>query len=228
MKQSWKPVSLCVVVISVAIGALLTGCGGGGSSKIRFLSLSPDAPPFNILVDTKTVTNNFGFAVSTGYMSISSGSRQIQYEPVGTTNPVINTTEDIAGGTNNTFIAENFLATIKGVSYVDNQTVPTTGNFQVRVINAAASLGAADIYLLPSGTDINSVTPTASNVPVGGATAYISLAAGAYQIFFTQPNFKTVQIDSGTITFAANTNRTIIGYSGQFGGFATLTLNDLN
>ncbi len=227
MKLPWKPLSLCAVVIAVAIGAQLTGCGSGGTSKIRFLNLSPDSPSLNVLVDGKTITNSLGFGAPTSYVSISSGTRHIQCEPVGTTTNVVDVVQSIPSG-NTTFIVENFAASIKGVAYPDSQTVPASGEFQVRVINAAPSLGAADIYVLPFGTDVNTVTPTAANQPVGMATPYLSLSAGSYAISFTQPNFKNVLISSGSVTFNANTNRTIVGYTSQFGTFGTLTLADFN
>jgi uncharacterized protein DUF4397 len=228
MKQCWKPVSLCVAVISIAFGTLSIGCGSGGSSKIRFVNLSPNSPSFNILIDGKTVSNGLGFGAPTSYMSISSGSRKIEFQAVGTTTDSLNVSPSIQGGMNYTFIAEDFFTQIKGFAYVDNQTVPASGDFQVRVINAAASLGARDIYFVANGTDINTVSPTQGNVPLGAATSYLSETFGLYQIFFAQPGFKTGYSSTGGITFTANTNRTIVGYTNQFGAFATLTLADLN
>lgn len=232
MKRVWKPVSLCVVMIGLGIAALLTGCGSGGSSKIRYLNLSPDTPSCNVLVDGKSVTNSLGFGVATNYSAISSGTRHIQFEPLGTTTNVIDDMLSIMSGTNNTYVAEGFASqlqvTKKGFAYEDNQTAPSSGNFQLRVINAAASLGARDIYVVTSGTDINTVSPTLANASIGAATSYLSLPAGSYAIYFAQPGFKTGYVSSGAITLGANTNRTIIGYTSPFGFFATITLNDLN
>jgi hypothetical protein len=230
MKASWKPVSLCVAVISLAVAALLTGCGSGGSSKIRFLNLSPNSPGFNILVDGKTVTNGLGFGVPTSYMSISSGSRKIEFHAVGTTQDSVNQPISIQGGMNYTFLTYNFFTQITPLQspLIDNQTAPASGDFQVRIVNAAAALGARDIYFVPNGTDINTVSPTAANVALGHDTGYLSQSANVYQIFFAQPGFKTGYSSTGGITFAQNTNRTIVGYTNQFGAFSTLTLADLN
>ena len=230
MKHFWKPVSLCVAVVTLAIGALLTGCGSGGSSKIRFVNLSPNSPAFNILIDGKTVTNGLGFGVPTSYMSISSGSRKLEVQAVGTTTDSINTSVSVQGGQNYTFLMYDFFTQIKSVSPVltDNQTPPPNGDFQVRIVNAAAALGARDIYFVPNLTDINTVSPTAANVGLGKDTGYLNETAGPYQIFFAQPGFKTGYSSTGGITFAQNTNRTIVGYTNQFGAFSTLTLADLN
>ncbi len=229
MKRSWTMLSLCAVVLLVAVGLLTVGCGGGGNSKIRFINASPNAPAFNVLIDGKTVINGLGFGFSTAYMTVSSGSRLLQFQPVGTTNNTLMPTVNIAGGTNNTYILEGFLNNIKGVQYVDNQTAPASGNAQVRIINAAASVGATDIYLVPSGTDPTSVPATASNVQLGGATSYITETAGPYVIFFTQPGFpNNIFIDSGTLTFNSLQNRTVVGLSNPQGGFSSITLADLN
>lgn len=229
MKRSWKVLSLCVVVLVLALGLLTVGCGGGGSSKLRFINACPNSPSFNVLIDGKTVVNGLGFGYPTSYASVSSGSRMLQFQPVGTTNNTLAPTLNIAGGTNNTYILQGFLNSIKGTQYVDNQTAPAAGNAQIRVINAAASVTAADIYLVPSGTDPTSVPATASNVPLGGATSYITDTAGPYVVFFTQPNFpSTIYVDSGTITFNSLQNRTIVGLSNPQGGFSSITLVDLN
>ncbi len=234
MKRSWTVLSLCAVVLLVAVGLLTVACGGGGNSKIRFINASPNAPSFNVLIDGKTVINGLGFGFSTAYMTVSSGSRTLQFQPVGTTN---NTTVNgtgtptlsIGGGTNNTYILVGFLNNLKGDQYVDNQTAPASGNAQIRIINAAASVGATDIYLVPSGTDPTSVPATASNVQLGGATSYITETAGPYVIFFTQPGFpNNIFIDSGTITFNSLQNRTVVGLSNPQGGFSSITLPDLN
>lgn len=228
MKASWKPVSVCVGILALAAAALLTACGSGGSSKIRFVNLSPNSPSFNILVDGKTVTNGLGFGVPTSYMSISSGTRKIEIQPVGTTQDSVSASVSIQGGQNYTFLTYDFFTQIKSEDFMDNQTTPSNGDFQVRIVNAAAALGSRDIYFVPNGTDINTVSPTAGNVMLGGSTAYMSETANVYQIFFAQPGFKTGYSSTGGITFAANTNRTIVGYTNQFGAFSTLTLADLN
>jgi hypothetical protein len=229
MKRSWTVLSLCAVVLLVAVGLLTVGCGGGGNSKIRFINASPNAPSFNVLIDGKTVINGLGFGFSTAYMTVSSGSRLVQFQPVGTTNNTVMANVPIAGGTNNTYILEGFLNNIKGNQYVDNQTAPASGNAQIRIINAAASVGATDIYLVPSGTDPTSVPATASNVQLGSATSYITETAGPYVIFFTQPGFpNNIFIDSGTITFNSLQNRTVVGLSNPQGGFSSITLPDLN
>jgi hypothetical protein len=228
MKQSWKVMSLCLGVLSLGLGLLTVGCGGGGSSKIRFVNASPNSPAFNVLIDSKNITSGLGFGYATRYQSVSSGSRNIEFEPVGTTTAVITGGVPIAAGTNNTFIAENFLSSITGHLYQDNVTAPAAGNFQLRVINAAASVTGVDIYVVPRGTDITSVSATASNVTLGSAIGYLTMAAGAFDIYFTQPNFKNNIYIFTSITFAALQNRTIVGLSNPNGGFTAITLADLN
>lgn len=229
MKSFWKPVSLCAAVIATAVGFLSTGCGSGGSSKIRYLNLAPNLASSQVLVDSKSVVSSLGFGVATNYMSISSGTRHIQFEPLGTTQNIVDQMVSISAS-NNTYVAQGFVTSNQIVPflYMDNQTAPSTGNCQLRVVNAAASLGNRDIYVVPSGTDINTVSPTLPNAPIGTATSYMSLAAGSYAIYFAQPGFKTGYVSSGAITLTANTNRTIFGYTSPFGFFTTITLADLN
>lgn len=234
MKRSWKVLSLCGVVLLAAVGLLTVGCGGGGNSKIRFMNASPNAPAFNVIIDGKTVIKGLGFGFATSYMTVSSGSRKLEFQPVGTTNDttvngMATQTLSIAGGTNNTYMLQGFLNNLKGSAYADNQVPPASGSAQVRIINAAASVGAVDIYLVTPNTDPTSVPATASNVQLGGATSYITETAGPYVVFFTQPGFpSTIYVDSGNLTFNSLQNRTVVGVSNPQGGFSSVTLVDLN
>lgn len=234
MKRSWKVLSLFGVVFLAAVALLTVGCGGGGSSKIRFMNASPNAPAFNVIIDGKTVINGLGFGFATSYMNVSSGSRKLEFQPVGTTNdtPVngmATQTLSIAGGTNNTYMLQGFLNNLKGSAYEDNRTAPASGSAQIRIINAAASVGAVDIYLVPPNTDPTSVSPTDSNVQLGGATSYITETAGPFVVFFTQPGFpSTIYVDSGNLTFNSLQNRTVVGISNPQGGFSSVLLVDLN
>lgn len=229
MKRSWKVLSLSGLLLLAAVGLLTIGCGGAGDSRIRFINASPNAPAFNVIIDGRTVINGLGFGYSTSYMTVSSGSRMVEFQPVGTTNNTLAPTVNIAGGTNNTYILVGFLNNIAPKQFVDNQVPPASGSAQIRIINAAASVPAVDIYLVPSNTDPTSVPATASNVQLGVATSYITETAGPYVVFFTQPGFPSnTYVDSGTLTFNSLQNRTVVGLSNPQGGFSAITLPDLN
>ena len=218
-------------VLCVAAAFLLAAsCGGGGAqSEMRFLNASPDLGTVNVLLDTATVASSIGYATATDYFAVKSGSRHLQVEPVGTTTNVIDQNVNISDSSQTTVIAANFAANIGTIVLTDSTTAPTSGDAQIRVVNASPSLsGGADIYIVTPGTDLSTVQPVAGGLAFESATGYTSETAGTYEIFFTVPGSKFAYLDSGPVSFSSGQNRTIVALNGAAGGYAILTLADLN
>jgi hypothetical protein len=85
-----------------------------------------------------------------------------------------------------------------------------------------------DIYVLPQGTDINSVSPTVSSLAFGAASEYQSLTAGTYEVFFVVPGTKLAFIDTGALTLASGQVRTMLALNTSDNGYTFTTLNDVN
>jgi hypothetical protein len=118
--------------------------------------------------------------------------------------------------------------TLAPTIFADNKTTPSSGNIQIRAINASTSLGTADVYAIAPGVDISTVNPTFSALAYQSASSYATLAAGSYQLEFTQAGSKNVLTNSNAISFAAGQIRTIIALDNPSGGFTTAILSDLN
>ena len=182
----------------------------------------------DVLVDTKTISSGLAFGTATGYTSLSSGSRHIQIEPSGTGTPVIDETLSLGSGSDITVLLANFAATLNAVTLLDNNSAPSSGTGNVRIVNAAPSLGPADAYLAPDGTDINTVAPVLSGLAFEGATGYSSVNAGTYRVWFTAPGQKFIFIDSGPITVNSGQVRTVVGMNTADGSYTSAVLPDLN
>ena len=192
------------------------------------MQASPNESTINVLVDSKTLASNVDFGQTSGYLSIDSGSRHVQIEASGVTAPILDQTITLGGGTSTTYLAANYAASIAGVQYTDDNTAPASGQFRLRIINASPGLGNADVYVVPAGTDISTVTANFSSLAFEAASSYLSLNAGSYQVFFTSPGSKFVFIDSGALSLNSGQVRTVVGLDGQNGGFTSVTLPDLN
>ena len=110
---------------------------------------------------------------------------------------------------------------------IDNNGAPSSGNIQMRVINASPTLGTADVYIVASGTSIAGLSPTFSNLAYQSASGYQSLAPGSYQVIFTPPGQQFAEITSSAQSFASGQIRTIVALDAH-GGFTTAVLSDLN
>jgi hypothetical protein len=178
-------------------------------------------PAINLVVDNSTLATGVAFGAASSYASTGSGSHTLEIQANSAT--LFNQTASFTSG-NNTVLATNSGPTI----FADNKTTPSSGNIQIRAINASTSLGTADVYAIAPGVDISTVNPTFSALAYQSASSYATLAAGSYQLEFTQAGSKNVLTNSNAISFAAGQIRTIIALDNPSGGFTTAILSDLN
>src|SRR5438270_9649196 len=175
----------------------------------------------DMLVDNSTLATGVAFGAASSYVSVSSGSHTLEIQANSAT--LFNQTDTFGSG-NNTVLATNSGPTI----FADNKATPSSGNIQIRVINASTALGTADVYVVAPGIDISTVNPTSSALAYQAASVYVTLAAGSYQIEFAQAGSKNVLINSNAISFSAGQIRTIVALDSPSGGFITAVLSDLN
>ncbi len=219
--------SLCAGVLSLATILFIAGCGGGGSTRFRFMNAVPDEASLNVLVDNTSVSSDLAYGTSTGYQSIKSGSHQVAIEPAGASNTLLQQSISFASGSDTTVMAYNFSSNIANLVLVDDNSAPTSGDFKIRIVNAAPGLGPADVYIVAPATDLTTVSPTVSNLAFGAAAGYQSLTAGSYEVVLTPVGEKFAAVDTGSLTFAAGQVRTFVGLNSP-SGFTDTILQDVN
>jgi Domain of unknown function (DUF4397) len=180
------------------------------------------------LIDGTTSASNVTYGTSTGYQSISSGSRHIQIEPPGSTTALVDQNITFNSGTDTTIVAANFSSSLSTLVLSDDNSAPASGNVKMRFVNAAPDLGPADIYILPPSTDINTVSPNISSLRFGSASEYQNMAAADFEIVFTVAGQKIPQIDSGSLSFSARQVRTFVSLNSSAGGFTETVLDHLD
>jgi hypothetical protein len=222
-----KSAGICVSVLLLSLAVLLlSSCGGSSHTRLRFANMTPDEPSLDLLVDSSKVSSaNFGTA--SGYLAVTSGSRNLQIEPTGTTSVLIAQTSNFTSGTDSTMLSLNFASSISPIILTDDNSSPGSGNVKIRIVNGSPLLGVCDVYVLPSGTDINSVSPTVTNLSFGSASTYLSMTAGAYEIVFTYPGQKNAYIDTGVLSLSAGQIRTVVGLNTST-SYTAAVLSDLN
>ena len=208
----------------LALGAvLLTASCGSSKTQLRVMNAVVDEPNLDLLVDGTSAATNIAYGTSDGYHSIASGSRHIQIEPSGTSSPLIDQNISFSSGSSTTIIAANFSSSITTLVLTDDNSAPPSGDIKLRIVNAAPSIGPADVYIVSPGTDVSGTSPTLTNLAFGSASSYQTLSATNYEIMFTPTGQKFILIDSGSESFSSGQVRTFVGLNGQF----TL-LQDLN
>jgi hypothetical protein len=202
------------------------GCGSSSKANLRFVNVTPDESNLDFLING----NNQGtvsYGTTSGYKSVGSGSEHLQVDPTGTTTSIIDTTTTAASGAYLSLFSLNFSFAISNIILTDDNSAPSSGNFKLRIVNASPALGVQDVYIVPAGTDITTVSPTYSSLAFRAASGYSSLAAGNYEIFFTGPGQKFANVDSGSIAFSAGQIRTGLALNTS-STFGWTMLSDLN
>jgi hypothetical protein len=220
---------------ALAAAALLMGCsddnnGPSATGQVRVVHGSPDAPAVDVLVDNKIVLTGVAYKDASGYLPVPTGSRNIKVNATGTTTTVINANAVINKDASYTVIATNLVATIEPLVLLDDLTSPAAGNIKVRLVHGAPNVGAVDIYVTAPGADLATATPALTAVPFKGASGYLEVPAGSYQVRVTPAGTKTVALDTGTLTLAAGQIRTGIAVEAPGGGtpLSALLLADKN
>jgi hypothetical protein len=216
---------------------LLTfGCGGGGTgTELRVLNASPDETSVQVVVDGAAVGSALAYQANTGYQSVKAGSRQFVLENTGmTTNLVPNdATLSLGNLTETTIILAGYSTGLQGIALTDDNTTPASGTINIRMVNAMPSLGPIDVYVVPPGTSLSSVTPTFPGLTFATPSNYVNLSIGSnanYEIYFTPPgNSAFTYMDSGPLAFSSGQNRTVVGLNSPSGSaYNFVMLKDLN
>jgi hypothetical protein len=207
-----------------------TGCGSNSSSstgaQLRVLQASPDAPQVHVLIDGKPVGGNLAYGNATIYLSVNTGSHHVQVVPVVGGSPIFDQSLSFSSSAKQTLLLSGSAAGIQPVILTDGGTTTTAGDGYVRVVNASASMGAADVYLVPAGSSIAGMQPTAASLAFDKDTGYKLLVAGNYEVFMTAPGTTNAFLSTGSITLNSGQNQTVVALDGTSGGFMFALLTD--
>lgn len=206
------------------------GCGSSSSStntgKVRFLQASPNVPLVNVLVDGKSVSGNLGYARNTGYISLKSGSRRVEFVPASGGSPILDQTIAVGSNSNQTLVATGSATSLTGIVLADGGTTATTGDGYVRVVNVSSHLGAADVYVVAAGASIVGTKPVASSLGFDQSTRYQLVVAGNLDVFLTTPGTTNVALSTGALSLTASTNQTVFAFDDAAGGATYELLTD--
>lgn len=228
---------LGVALICVGAALLAVGCGSSTGTRFRYVQAAA-VPPGNVDVeiDSKTVLTSIGFGQTPTYQKVSSGSHTVGIFLTGTTtNPAFSGTVSFPSG-DTTLLSVNPFSSIALTPFTDDNTVPASGDFKLRIIHASPTSGNVDLYIITPPGSIAGLSPQKQNLGFsssgsGSATSYFSFAAGNYEVVMTQTGTQNpISGLDATYTFAAGQIRTIVILDNSLGGgpWSQLELSDLN
>jgi len=226
MKQR-QQLAVVWVGLLCLIAAGLAGCGSS-SAKARIVNASPGEGAITATIGGTSVASSLDYGTGSSYATVSSGSVSLRVEQSSTSNSVLDETISLTSKSTYTILLANYSTSVTAVTLTDNNSSPSSGQFNLRIVQASPSLGAADVYVVSPGTSLSSTAASVTDLSFESASTYLPLAAGTYEIYFTPTGQKTASIDSGAISFSSGEVRTVVGLNGSNGGFTTAVLDDLN
>jgi Domain of unknown function (DUF4397) len=226
MKQRQQLAVVCVGLLCL-IAAGLAGCGSS-SAKARIVNASPGEGAITATIGGTSVASSLDYGTGSSYATVGSGSVSLKVEQSSTSNSVLDETINLTSKSTYTIMFANYSTSVTAVTLTDNNSSPSSGQFNLRLVQASPSLGAADVYVVSPGTSLSSTSASVTDLSFESASTYLPLSAGTYEIYFTPTGQKTASIDSGAISFSSGEVRTVVGLNGSNGGFTTAVLDDLN
>ena len=207
--------AVCVLLCLCAVAAALPGCNTGNgvgataiTTRVRVVNVIPNAAGITLTLDTDApVVTGLGFQQLTQYLNVDPGLREFKVSVDGGATTLIATTLGLAAGTDYTLIVFGAVEAANMVLEVDTKlSILNGGTFFLRFIDLAAVAGGIDVYLTPLGADISATAPVIANATYGGATGFVPVTTGNFQLRVTPNGTKEVIFDSGkTLNFGDKT-----------------------
>jgi len=234
--------ALLLTLALTALSFFATSCGSSSQSQVRVVHAISDGPALDINVNTTKVFTDIAFGgvqpTPPAYTKVASGSDSLEAVDTGTTTAVIaNTSASLSGSSQYTVLLTGFLngtgANAPTFNLItDNNAAPTSGNVEIRIIDGSANTpqGGFNVYIVPLGANIGTLTPQISGLLIGQASSYQSLniTGNMYEVIVTPNGTQTPYINQ-TYTITAGSIRTlVIVDNGNQVSQLPLLLNDLN
>lgn len=206
------------VLASVALAACSNG-DEGGTALVRVGNLSPDAGFVDLYVGGALLAGDVEYFDGTGYVEVPSGTQSFVVTVAGDEGAVLLADDvDLANEGSYTLLAGDFVDDMTAIFFLDVNSAPSAGQFQVRVMHAAPSQGPVDAYLTTPGASLDGRDPDVAGLGFNRASVYLEAPAGSYQLRLTPAGSKTVALDMGTIAFGAGQIGTLLVGDQEGGG----------
>jgi hypothetical protein len=224
--------------MALLLGAL-PGCqsitGTSPVSQVRIIDASPDAPGLDIYQAGTALAYNLGFGTVTSYVSIGPGISTIAADTAGTKQLLSSARGTFAASSAYTVLVGNVAADLSETILTDQSGPAPSGDISVRFLDQATRFSTGvDLYLVPKGQTLATVSPILTNVVFGDNSGYINIPTGTYAVILlptgTVPVATTIPIYTGAqVTYGAGAARTLILLDQQVitdPGFQVITADD--
>lgn len=174
--------------IVAALALVLNGCGGGGDGgdgQVRFVNATTDYDALDYYEGDTLLAGNVASNGVSEYSTLGDGSYAFTLKVADSSTVVTSTSRAITSDLKNTLVTYNTNGVLSSAYFTDNEDEPTAGAAKFRVYNASYEAGNIDVYVTPTATDLDTVSPKAQNLAGERASVYTEISAGSYRLRIT-------------------------------------------
>jgi hypothetical protein len=204
-------------------------------SQVRIIDASPDAPGVDIYQGGSALAYNLGFGTVSSYVSIAPGPATISAATAGSKQQLTTARGSFAVSAQYTVLIGNVTGGLSETILTDQSVPAPAGQTSIRILDQATHFSpGVDVYLVPSGATLSSVSPVVANAAFDRNSGYINVPAGTYTLIIlpagTVPGATTIPLYTGAqTTYASGSARTIILLdqpASAESGFQVITADD--
>ena len=203
----------------------LTGCqsitaDSAEAAQVRFVDTSVDAPGLDVYLNGSGTAYNLSFATVTSYIPVMPGEYRISANRANTAQALVTAKAALGGTRQYTAVVSNALGSLQETVYPDANVPAPAGMISVRVLHAAAGVGALDVYLVPGSGSLATTAPLVRGLGYTGGGAYVTVPAGAA--------YTVVALAAGVSPALAGAGGVLSGVSvaGAAGAVRTVVISD--
>ena len=210
--------ALCVAALGLS-GCQSITADSPDAAQVRFVDASLDAPALDLYLNTSGAAYNLSFGTVTSYVAAGPGEYRISANRANTTQALVNAKASLGATRQYTAVVSNTVGNLQETIYPDAHAPAPAGMLAVRVLNAAATAGPVDVYLVPAGGSAAASTPLVRNLGYTGNGGYVDVPGGG--------SYAVEVVPAGTAPGAGN-GALLSGVSvtGSSGAVRTVVLGD--
>ena len=200
-------------------GFLISGPTNG--VRVRLMNALTSSTAIDFAVDGQVAASGIGFGAASPYVAVSAGSHRLTAQSSGTGTTLVDFTRDLTADGAYSLIPAPGLSQF-GALFIPDDPTPASGQAKIRVVHVAAAPGTISLYITSPTSDLSSATPAVPTLSFGAASPYVTVAPGTYRFRVTPAGTpSTVLLDTGNITVAAGSVRTLLVTDAPGGGLPT-------
>ena len=198
---------------------------------LRAIHLSPDAPNVDIYVNNQLAISNLAYLSTTSHLPLGAANVNVKVNVVNTPTTVIDSEISLPSDFN-TLIALNSVSNLEPILLSDDKDAPSFGSAKIRVVHGISNVGGVDVYALPSSSNCNNLQaqqPVLSSVPFKGASGYLTVSSGVYDICVATSGSSTAAIVADDLILSSQSVSTVIAVNqkNNFSSLGFFVIDDL-